>query len=79
MSHGFLTFSPASLTHSPSFWYGLKDLFTVHKLADKAVCDRKTDGVTSGRRELDPHERGLSALPGERVKRKRKFVFEIDT
>ena len=30
--HGFfLPFSPASLTKSCSFWYGLKDLFTLHK------------------------------------------------
>ena len=28
-------FSPVSLTESCSFLYGLKDLFTLHKLADK--------------------------------------------
>ena len=33
----FLPFSPVSLTESRSFWYGLKDLFTLHKLADKVV------------------------------------------
>ena len=33
----FLHFSPVSLTESYSFWYGLKDLFTLHKLADKVV------------------------------------------
>ena len=27
----FCLFSPASLTKSCSFWYGLKDLFTLHK------------------------------------------------
>ena len=32
--HGFLPFSPVSLTELCSFWYGLKDLFTLHKLAD---------------------------------------------
>ena len=35
----FLPFSPVSLTESCSFWYGLKDLFTPHKLADKVVWD----------------------------------------
>ena len=29
----FLPFSPASLTESYSFWYGLKDHFTLHKSA----------------------------------------------
>ena len=33
----FLPFSPVSLTELCSFWYGLKDLFTLHKLADKVV------------------------------------------
>ena len=32
-------FSPVSLTELCSFWYGLKDLFTLHKLADKVVLD----------------------------------------
>ena len=40
MSHGFLLLSPLSLTELCSFWYGLKDLFTLHKLADKVVLDR---------------------------------------
>ena len=31
----FFTFSPASLTHSSSFWYGLKVLFTVHSQRTK--------------------------------------------
>ena len=26
----FLPFSPVSMTESCSFWYGLKDLFTLH-------------------------------------------------
>ena len=38
--HGFLPFSPVSLTELCSFWYGLKDLFTLHKLAYKVVLDR---------------------------------------
>ena len=33
--HGFLPFSPVSLTELCSFWYGSKDLFTLHKLANK--------------------------------------------
>ena len=36
----FLPFSLVSLTELCSFWYGLKDLFTLHKLADKVVLDR---------------------------------------
>ena len=32
----FLPFSLVSLTESCSFWYGLKDLFTLHKLADES-------------------------------------------
>ena len=40
MTRGFLLLSPVSLTELCSFWYGLKDLFTLHKLADKFVPDR---------------------------------------
>ena len=36
----FLLLSPVSLTELYSFGYGLKDLFTLHKLADKVVFDR---------------------------------------
>ena len=39
MLDGFLPFSPAYLTRSCSFWYGLKDLFTLHELADKLVLE----------------------------------------
>ena len=35
----FLPFSSLSLTELCLFWYGLKDLFTLHKLADKVVLD----------------------------------------
>ena len=37
---GFLLLSPVSLTEFCSFWYGLKDLFTLHKLVKKVVLDR---------------------------------------
>ena len=40
MSRGFLLLSPVSLTELCSFWYGLKDLFTLQKLAKKVVLDR---------------------------------------
>ena len=40
MSHGFLLLSPVSFTELCSFWYGLKDLFTLQKLADEVVLDR---------------------------------------
>ena len=33
----FLPFSPVSLTELCSFWYGLKDLFTLHTSPDKVV------------------------------------------
>ena len=36
----FLAVSPISLTELCSFWYSLKDLFSLHKLVDKAVPDR---------------------------------------
>ena len=36
----FLPFSLVPLTELCSFWYGLKHLFTLHKLADKVVPDR---------------------------------------
>ena len=39
MSHGFLLLSAVSLTELCSFCYGLKDLFTLHKLVDKVVLD----------------------------------------
>ena len=35
--HGFWHFSAVSLTELCSFWYGLKDRFTLHKLTDKVV------------------------------------------
>ena len=40
MSHGFLLLSLVSLTELCSFRYGLKDLFTLHKLAKKVALDR---------------------------------------
>ena len=40
MSRGFLLLSPVSFTELCSFWYDLKDLFTLHKLAKKVVLDR---------------------------------------
>ena len=39
MLQGFLPFSPVSLIELCSFWYDLKDLFTLHKVADKVVLD----------------------------------------
>ena len=59
MLHGFLPLSPVSLTELCSFWYGLKDLFTLHKLS----LTVKTDDVTKGRKDVDPHGR-LQAVQG---------------
>ena len=61
MLHGFLPLSPVSLTELCSFWYGLKDLFTLHKLVLSLTI--KTDDVTKGRKDLDPHGR-LRAVQG---------------
>ena len=36
----FFPFSPVSLTESCSFWYGLKDPFTLHKSGDDVVLGR---------------------------------------
>ena len=36
----FFAFFSVSLTELFSFWYGLKDLLILHKLADKVVLDR---------------------------------------
>ena len=49
--HIFLPFRPAFLTESCSLWYGLKDLFTLHKLAEKLLLAIKTDGITGGWRD----------------------------
>ena len=50
-------FSLVSLTELCSFWYGLKDLFTLHKFSwhTKLSLTIKTDDITSGRRDVDPH------------------------
>ena len=64
MLHGFLPFSLVSLTKLCSFWYGLKDLFTLHTLAYKDALTIKTDDVTSGgRKDVNPHGR-LQAAQG---------------
>ena len=49
MLHSFLLFAPVPLTELWSLWYGLKDLFTLHKLADKVILDIKTGDITSSR------------------------------
>ena len=63
MLHGFLPLSPVSLTELCSFWYGLKDLFNLHKLAEKLSLTVKTDDVTKVRKDMDPHGR-LRAVQG---------------
>ena len=35
-----LSYSPTSFPESCSFWHALKDIFTLHKLADKVVLAR---------------------------------------
>ena len=37
------------------FFLPLKDLFTLHKSVEKLSLTIKTDDVTSGRRDMDPH------------------------
>ena len=58
-----LPFSLSELNESSSFWYGLKDLFTLHKLDDKVSLTVKTDDVISDAREVDPQEQ-LRAFQG---------------
>ena len=45
------------------FWYGLKDLFTLYKLVENLSLTIKTDGVTSGKMDVDLHE-WLRAVQG---------------
>ena len=52
-------FRSVSLTELCSFWYGLKDLFTLHKLS----LTVKTDDITKGRKDVDPHGQ-LQAVKG---------------
>ena len=54
MLQGFCPFSPVSLTELCSFWYGLKDLFILHKLAVKVqFLTIKTDDITGGRKHKE--------------------------
>ena len=65
MLHGFLLFSVVKLW---SFWYCLKGLFTLHKLADKVVLEERT-WIRTG---------GYGWLRGEWVK-KNTFMGPIAT
>ena len=55
MLHDFSVMSLTSELCSLTFWYGLKDLFTLHKLVDKVILTSKTDDVTSSRKDVDSH------------------------
>ena len=44
-----------SVTELCSFWYGLKDLFALHKLATKLSLTIKNDDITSCRKDVDLH------------------------
>ena len=55
MLHDFSLMSLTSELCSLTFWYGLKDLFTLHKLVDKVILTSKTDDVTSSRKDVDSH------------------------
>ena len=59
MLHDFSLMSLTSELCSLTFWYGLKDLFTLHKLVDKVILTSKTDDVTSSRKDVDSHGRLL--------------------
>ena len=60
----FCLFLRCALTELCSFWYGLKYLFTLHKLVDKVVFDNKTDDVTSGRKNVDPDTQAVTGGSG---------------
>ena len=54
-----------ALTDLCSFWYGLKDFFTLHiSQMTMLSLTNKTDDVTSDRRDLDL-QRGLRAVQGQ--------------
>lgn len=56
-----------SLSHlAVKVWYGLKDLFTLHKLGDKVSLTVKTDDVISDAREVDPLEQYVTGVSGVR-------------
>ena len=59
MLHDFSLMSLTSELCSLTFWYGLKDLFTLLKLVDKVILTSKTDDVTSSRKDVDSHGRLL--------------------
>ena len=59
MLHDFSLMSLTSELCSLTFWYGLKDLFTLHKLVDKVILTSKTDDVTSSRKDVHSHGRLL--------------------
>ena len=61
---GFLPFPPVSLTELCSFWNGLKDLFTLHKLMAKLALTIKTDDVMRGRKDVNPQGR-LRVVQGQ--------------
>ena len=61
-----------SLIELCSFWYGLKDLFTLHNLAEKVSLTTKTDDVTGGRGDVDPSG---SVANRFRKKKERPFFF----
>ena len=65
MLHVFLPLSPVSLTELCSFWYGLRDLCTLHKLADKLMTSQRVERtwICTG---------GYGWFRGEWVKKKKK-------
>ena len=68
-----LPFSLSELNKSSSFWSGLKDLFTLHKLGDKVSLTIKTDDVISDAREVDPHEQYVTGVSGVRGRKNNQF------
>ena len=66
MMHDVFPFFLVSLmSELYSFWYGLKDLFTLHKLLNAKLClTIKTDDVTSSRKDVDSH-RCLQVAQGQ--------------
>ena len=68
----FFSFSPVSLTELSSFWYGLKDLFTLHKLdwPLKLMTSQAVEGTWSARTVTSHADvlRGSSRVPGARTR-----------
>ena len=59
----FLPFSATPLTESYSFWYGLKNLFTLHKFVTELSLT--TDDITRDRRDMHGSSHVIMPVQGQ--------------